>query len=604
MLSSKIDKMPTEESNVDVVAPPTKDESQRAKPKMKRFTPYKGTILDAPFFRIILQPLLPLLRPVMAMIFAIRWQLSRPLQTRVFPSFCPLIDVPLLRDLPFLTCGQVMLALPLAIIVVGGYYFTFVAPDVDSSGEYASYAIYATFLTANKTNSVFAFLLGIPFERMIPYHNLASLITIALSCMHGYVAFAYGGEGDDHEDDHDNSEDHSGDDRRLDSGDDSQYGLLGANPNLGKFLFDGDNNTTGSLLAITMLILVLSSIFPLFRRRFFDLWLWTHILAAICVVIFATMHEVTSILIVAGWWAIDVVTRYLVMATCLYPHKAKLQLIGDDIVKISFKKPANFSYNGGQFVQIAIHDLGMLAFHPISISSAPHEDRVTLHVRGLGNWSKRLVDLAKQKDEVSVLLEGPYGSLSVDIDDASRYKMVLLVSGGIGVTHCSSVAKSVIHDFKMGRKLKQLRFVWAVRDLEMLDVLDPLEQVSSDFELGESTSELRTETMHEPSSSAFAGVATKNCLVETDIFLTKASPSTPVSLSDGRNIFFGRPDLDHIIVDMKSQALKHKVTHVAVFGCGPKVLVDKLKDVCRKHSQAITEAQGVTFDVHEEIFDF
>jgi predicted ferric reductase len=576
----------------DTVDDVARNGNDKAVRKTMKFKPYKGNTLDAPFFHIIMEPLLPILRPIMAMTFAIRWQLSRPLQTRVFPSLCPVIDFPVIRDLAFLTVGQVLLAVPLAIIVVGGYYFTFVAPDVENSGHYAAYAIYATFLTANKTNSVFAFLLGIPFERMIPYHNLASLITVVLSCLHGYVAYAYGeggsGDGED--------QDSGSGDRRLDSGDDSQYGLMGASPNLGKFMFDGENNTTGSLLTVTMMILVLSSIFPMFRRRFFDLWLWIHIFSAICVIIFATMHEVTSILIVAGWWLIDMLTRYLVMATCRYPHKAKLQLVSKDVVKISFEKPAGFSYNGGQFVQIAVQDLGLLAFHPISISSAPHEGEVTLHVRGLGNWSKKLVDLAKEKSEVSILLEGPYGSLSVDIDDGNRYKMVLLVSGGIGATHCSSVAKSIIHDSKIGRKLKHLRFVWAVRDLEMLDALDPLE-IPTDFELGESTMEFRTETMH-------GNQPKKLEVVETDIFLTKAPPSTPVSLSDGRNIFFGRPDLDRMVIDMKTKALKHRVTHVAVFACGPKPLVDKLKDVCRKHSQAITEANGVTFDVHEEIFDF
>jgi hypothetical protein len=61
-----------------------------------------------------------------------------------------------------------------------GYYFIFVSPDVEKSGAMASYAIFATFLTANKTNSIAAFFFGIPFERMIPYHNLSSLATVVL----------------------------------------------------------------------------------------------------------------------------------------------------------------------------------------------------------------------------------------------------------------------------------------------------------------------------------------------------------------------------------------------------------------------------------------
>jgi NAD(P)H-flavin reductase len=90
--------------------------------------------------------------------------------------------------------------------------------------------------------------------------------------------------------------------------------------------------------------------------------------------------------------------------------EAKLELVTPEIVQVSFeKKPDGFQYNGGQFVQIAFPDLGVFAlFHPISISSSPHEPLVTLHVRALGNWAKRLVALAKKKNEVPILIEGLY----------------------------------------------------------------------------------------------------------------------------------------------------------------------------------------------------
>ncbi len=75
-------------------------------------------------------------------------------------------------------------------------------------------------------------------------------------------------------------------------------------------------------------------------------------------------------------------------------------------------------------------------------------------------------------------------------------------------------------------------------------------------------------------------------------------------MEDGRTSYFGCPDLNAIIADVKEEAMKRGVTHVAVFGCGPKVLIDTLKYTCRRQSQSLLELQGVTFDVHEEIFDF
>ena len=573
--------------------------SNKATAFKEGFRPYRGSSLDAPFFHILMAPLLPFLQKVMSTIYSIRWDLSRPLQFRVVPSWFPVIDLPIIKDIPFLTIGQILLAIPLLVLVLSGYYFTVISPDVERSGAVASYAVFATFLTANKSNSIIAFLLGIPFERMIPYHNFSSLATVILSFLHGYVAFAYGESGR----------------RRLDSSDDgssdggeSDYGLMGKNPNLTKFLFDGENNVSGTLLTLSMVTLVMTSIFPIFRRKFFDFWLWTHVLLAICVVIFCIMHEVISICFIALWWFLDILMRYLIMAGCRYPHKAKIEPITDDIARVSFTKPDGFEYNPGQFVQIAFPDLGVFQFHPISISSAPHEPIVTLHVRGLGGWSKRLVELAKVKEEVSILIEGPYGSISMDLGNDIRYQMALLVSGGIGVTHCNSVAKALLHDFQNGRNLKHLRFVWAIRDLEILKAMEPLRRSAPsnllDIECIE-TSEYQTERIDcEAKSSGplfFENTNKQSNIVQTDLFLTRASSDVPMALEDGRNLFFGRPDLNAILTDMKEKAKKEHVTHVAVIACGPKALVDNLKDTCRHHSSVLSK---VHFDVHEEVFDF
>jgi predicted ferric reductase len=92
----------------------------------------------------------------------------------------------------------------------------------------------------------------------------------------------------------------------------------------------------------------------------------------------------------------------------------------EDLVEIRFRKPEGFSYHAGQFVQLSVPAIGPLQFHPITISSAPYEEDVTFHVRALGNWSRRLLELAGRKNEARVLLEGPYGSLSIDLADDQR----------------------------------------------------------------------------------------------------------------------------------------------------------------------------------------
>mgnify|MGYP001807039733 CR=1 FL=1 len=51
---------------------------------------------------------------------------------------------------------------------------------------------------------------------------------------------------------------------------------------------------------------------------------------------------------------------------------------------------------GGQYVFINIPGISWMEFHPFSLSSAPGENRVHLHVRVLGDWTRRLHTLASK----------------------------------------------------------------------------------------------------------------------------------------------------------------------------------------------------------------
>ena len=73
----------------------------------------------------------------------------------------------------------------------------------------------------------------------------------------------------------------------------------------------------------------------------------------------------------------------------------------------------------------------MSKWHPFSISSSPHQEVVTLHIRIVGYWTNRLYQIAEAGSDINILLEGPYGSLAVDLF-SERYKLIMLFSGGIG----------------------------------------------------------------------------------------------------------------------------------------------------------------------------
>jgi predicted ferric reductase len=90
------------------------------------------------------------------------------------------------------------------------------------------------------------------------------------------------------------------------------------------------------------------------------------------------------------------------------------------LIRLSFKK-RGLNYSAGQYVFITVPELSYLESHPFSISSSPYEDTVMIHIRVLGDWTKRLYELSNDKNSVDIWIHGPYGALSVDINNSDKY---------------------------------------------------------------------------------------------------------------------------------------------------------------------------------------
>jgi predicted ferric reductase len=535
-----------------------------------------------------------ILRPL----YKLRWILSRPLQINFLPKWVPVINLPFLKHLPYITIGNIALAVPMLIIFVIGWVSTFFSPSIDGSGYAATYAIIFAFLLANKSNSIFTFLFGMSFERLVPYHNFASLLALVLSFFHGYVAFVHGGD--------DSGDGNGSRDRRL-SSDESQYSLPGPNTDLWKYFWDGTTNKSGSLIIVCMIGLVSLSFFRVFRKYNFDLWLISHIVFAVGVIFFCLVHSVAILILVLLWWIVDLLLRYFLMMACHYPGKAVLTKLSDDLVEIRLSKKGGNSlrFEAGQFIRIAVPEIGSMQFHACTISSAPYEKDVTLHFKVLGDWTRRLMELTSRKHEISVLLEGPYGSLSMDLVDDQRYPMVLCVGGGIGITPCRSITRQLLHENQCkGRKLSKLHVVWTIRDVDLLEALPLLDDSVSSSGTDNSLKEVNLYDDAEAPSSKEGNTRTGGRSLQTDIFLTKASDNEQGVYDGSHSIHLGRPNLSDIFDKLRDEALLRGVTHIAVVGCGPASLVDDVKDLCRSHSKYALESEGVCFDFHEDLFAY
>lgn len=119
-------------------------------------------------------------------------------------------------------------------------------------------------------------------------------------------------------------------------------------------------------------------------------------------------------------------------------------LIAGNIHELHFKKPANFSYIAGQFIELQVphdnaDDRGEKRW--FTLSSSPNEDHLAITTRQSDNpssFKRALFNLTPGKD---VIINEPLGDFVLP---RNAHKDLLFVAIGIGVTPFRSMCVSLI----------------------------------------------------------------------------------------------------------------------------------------------------------------
>ncbi|XP_056138124.1 dual oxidase 1 [Lampris incognitus] len=168
----------------------------------------------------------------------------------------------------------------------------------------------------------------------------------------------------------------------------------------------------------------------------------------------------------------------------------RAELLPSGVTHLEFKRPQGFVYRSGQWVRIACLLLGTDEYHPFTLTSAPHEENLSLHIRAVGPWTNRLRELYSDESEVErgtypkLYLDGPFGEGHQEWID---YEVSVLVGGGIGVTPFTSILKDLVFKSSVKSKVQcqKVYFIWVtrtqrqfewvsdiIREVEELDTLD------------------------------------------------------------------------------------------------------------------------------------
>ncbi|KAG2529311.1 hypothetical protein JM16_001843 [Phytophthora kernoviae] len=244
-------------------------------------------------------------------------------------------------------------------------------------------------------------------------------------------------------------------------------------------------------ISVAALVLIIPTSIPIIRRKAYEWFYITHWVLFVIAVLFAILHWAQII-----WWILPsgcvwFVSRAASSWNAMTPVSVReFSIIGegeDELVKVIVKRaapgssPASsaYDYKVGNFLYLNVPQISKLEWHALTIASSPKTSPtdVTLLIKPLGDWSKNLVQYAKDcnRDNVAPLMymDGFYGASLELYED---YPTVCLVGGGIGVTPVLAILDDLVAKLSSNGAAwtQRFSFIFTFRELSVFESVAPV----------------------------------------------------------------------------------------------------------------------------------
>ncbi|KAF5019329.1 hypothetical protein F66182_8669 [Fusarium sp. NRRL 66182] len=270
-----------------------------------------------------------------------------------------------------------------------------------------------------------------------------------------------------------------------------------------------------------------------------------------------------------------------------------------NVCEIQMKKE-NTKTRAGQYIFLCCPAVSLWQYHPFTLTSAPEEDYISVHIRCVGDFTKALsktlgcewdkrkaaeadaskvvgldgsdaeVDPAIRRVLPRMYVDGPFGSAS---EDVFKYEVSVLVGAGIGVTPFASILKSIWYRMNYPQKktrLSKVYFFWICRDFESFEwfrsLLLAVEAQDLDHRI-----EIHTYLTAKIKADDATNIMINDANADKDTITGLRSPTN-----------FGRPNWDMIFRGIRKL---HSPAEAGVFFCGPKGLGSSLHMYCNKYTE-------------------
>ncbi|KAK1365131.1 respiratory burst oxidase-like [Heracleum sosnowskyi] len=317
----------------------------------------------------------------------------------------------------------------------------------------------------------------------------------------------------------------------------------------------------------------------------------------------------------------------------------KVSILPGDVFNIIMSKPSGFKYKSGQYIFLQCPSISPFEWHPFSITSAPGDDDLSIHIRTVGDWTQELkrvftedncspcvIGRAKfgqhhvdQTGLPRLFVDGPYGAPA---QDYQNYDILLLVGLGIGATPFISILRDLINNTrtfedqtdsntensksedsltsfassnmtpnekKKSQRTRSAHFYWVTREPGSFEWFEGVMN-----EVAEMDHKGHIE-MHNYLTSVYEEGDARSTLITMVQALNHAKHGIDILSGTRVRTHFARPNWKE---EFTKIAQKHPFATVGVFYCGMPVLAKELKEL----SHELSHKTSTRFEFHKEYF--
>ncbi|KAK6236608.1 hypothetical protein SCA6_011945 [Theobroma cacao] len=335
--------------------------------------------------------------------------------------------------------------------------------------------------------------------------------------------------------------------------------------------------------------------------------------------------------------------------TCRSEHYSvkifKVSVLPGNVFSMVMSKPPGFKYKSGQYIFLQCPSISPFEWHPFSITSAPGDECLSVHIRTVGDWTQELkrvftdvndspfvIGRARfgqpghidQNGQPKLLVDGPYGAPA---QDYRNYDVLLLAGLGIGATPFISILRDLLNNSRAedqmssttemtrsddswnslassnftakssstnGGKKKPQRtrnayFYWVTREPGSFEwfkgVMDEVAEMDHKGQI----------ELHNYLTSVYEEGDARSTLITMVQALNHAKHGVDILSGTRVRTHFARPNWKEVFSKIAS---KHPHATVGVFYCGMPVLAKELK----KLSRELSHKTSTRFEFHKEYF--